>query len=122
MFEGLPCFLFGESMGGAVALKAHLKNPSMWDGAILVAPMCKIAETMYPPWYLVKIMIALAHIIPKAKLVPSNNIATIGCRDLEKRKIVSQVSTILESLVKKHMWLDFYVSFLHWLGLTNSFV
>lgn len=92
-FEGLPCFLFGESMGGAVALKAHLKNPSMWDGAILVAPMCKIAETMYPPWYLVKIMIALAHIIPKAKLVPNNNIATIGCRDLEKRKIVSQMST-----------------------------
>jgi len=88
-FEGLPCFLFGESMGGAVALKAHLKNPSMWDGAILVAPMCKIAETMYPPWYLVKIMIALAHIIPKAKLVPNNNIATIGCRDLEKRKIAS---------------------------------
>jgi acylglycerol lipase len=40
--EGLPCFLFGESMGGAVALKAHLRYPDMWDGAILVAPMCKV--------------------------------------------------------------------------------
>lgn len=29
-------------MGGAVALKIHLKQPSEWDGAILVAPMCKV--------------------------------------------------------------------------------
>ncbi|KAG0495078.1 hypothetical protein HPP92_006072 [Vanilla planifolia] len=34
-------FLFGQSMGGAVALKVHLKNPQLWDGAILLAPMCK---------------------------------------------------------------------------------
>lgn len=89
--EGLPCFLYGESMGGAVALKAHLKDSSMWDGAILVAPMCKIADSMIPPWYLVKILIALAHIIPKAKLVSSNDIAEIGFRDLEKRKRVSSL-------------------------------
>lgn len=83
--KGLPCFLYGESMGGAVALKA-MKNSSMWDGAILVAPMCKIADSMIPPWYLVKILIVLAYIIPKAKLVSSNDIAEIGLRDLEKRK------------------------------------
>lgn len=87
--EGLPCFLFGESMGGAVALKAHLKEPSMWDGAVLVAPMCKIADAMYPPWYLVQIMLALAHVVPKAKLVPHTDIAAVGFRDLEKRKRVS---------------------------------
>ena len=87
--KGLPCFLFGESMGGAVALKAHLKDSSMWDGAVLVAPMCKIAEAMYPPWYLVQIMIALAHVIPKAKLVPHTDIAAIGFRDEEKRHRVS---------------------------------
>ena len=87
--KGLPSFLFGESMGGAVALKAHLKDSSMWDGAVLVAPMCKIAEAMYPPWYLVQIMIALAHVIPKAKLVPHTDIAAIGFRDEEKRHRVS---------------------------------
>lgn len=87
--EGLSCFLFGESMGGAVALKAHLKDSSMWDGAVLVAPMCKIGDAMYPPWYLVQIMIALAHIIPRAKLVPHTDIAEIGFRDLAKRKRVS---------------------------------
>lgn len=35
-------FLYGESMGGAVALLAHKKNPYFFHGAILVAPMCKV--------------------------------------------------------------------------------
>ncbi|XP_059455605.1 caffeoylshikimate esterase isoform X3 [Corylus avellana] len=39
--RGLRRFLFGQSMGGAVALKVHLKEPHGWDGVILVAPMCK---------------------------------------------------------------------------------
>lgn len=29
-------------MGGAVALLTHKKDPSFWDGAVLVAPMCKV--------------------------------------------------------------------------------
>ncbi|KAI8539896.1 hypothetical protein RHMOL_Rhmol09G0218300 [Rhododendron molle] len=33
--------LLGESMGGAVALLLHRKKPTFWDGAVLVAPMCK---------------------------------------------------------------------------------
>lgn len=36
-------FLYGESMGGAVALLIHKKDPCFWDGAILVAPMCKVS-------------------------------------------------------------------------------
>jgi alpha-beta hydrolase superfamily lysophospholipase len=40
--HSLPSFLFGQSMGGAVALKMQLKQPKAWDGAILVAPMCKV--------------------------------------------------------------------------------
>ncbi|KAL0326993.1 UNVERIFIED_CONTAM: Caffeoylshikimate esterase [Sesamum angustifolium] len=47
--RGLPRFLFGQSMGGAVALKALLKTPNEWDGIVLVAPMCKISEEMTPP-------------------------------------------------------------------------
>jgi len=35
-------FLMGESMGGAVALLLHREKPYYWDGAILVAPMCKV--------------------------------------------------------------------------------
>lgn len=35
-------FLYGESMGGAVALHIHRKEPHEWNGAILQAPMCKV--------------------------------------------------------------------------------
>lgn len=31
----------GESMGGAMVLRLHRKKPDYWDGAVLVAPMCK---------------------------------------------------------------------------------
>ncbi|KAJ6312558.1 hypothetical protein OIU77_014140 [Salix suchowensis] len=43
--RGLPCFLLGQSMGGAVALKVHLKEPRAWDGIILVAPMCRVSPS-----------------------------------------------------------------------------
>ncbi|KAL2635175.1 hypothetical protein R1flu_006654 [Riccia fluitans] len=84
-FSSLPLFLMGESMGGAVALKAHLKAPKVFDGAVLVAPMCKIAQEMYPPWYLIEALKLIAKVIPKAKLVPSGDIAEIGFRDVQKR-------------------------------------
>lgn len=29
-------------MGGAVALLLHKKDPTLWNGAVLVAPMCKV--------------------------------------------------------------------------------
>jgi len=35
-------FLYGESMGGVVALLIHRKQPNYWNGAVLVAPMCKV--------------------------------------------------------------------------------
>lgn len=84
--KGLPCFLFGESMGGAVALKAHLNQPSAWDGAVLVAPMCKIAADMYPPWLLMQVLIFLTYLIPRAKLVPEKNLADLAFRDLKKKE------------------------------------
>jgi len=40
----LPRFILGQSMGGAVSLKVHLREPDNWDGMILVAPMCKVSS------------------------------------------------------------------------------
>ncbi|KAL5726123.1 acylglycerol lipase [Ranunculus cassubicifolius] len=86
-YKSIPSFLFGQSMGGAVALKIHLKQPNAWDGAILVAPMCKLADDVVPPWLLTKILIGMAKFIPKAKLVPQDNLADMAFRDMEKRKL-----------------------------------
>ncbi|KAK4410193.1 Caffeoylshikimate esterase [Sesamum angolense] len=82
----LPSFLFGQSMGGAVALKIHLKQPDAWSGAVLVAPMCKIAEDMVPPWLVTQILIGVAKVLPKHKLVPQKDLAELAFRDVKKRQ------------------------------------
>lgn len=85
--RGLPHFIFGQSMGGAIALKALLKEPREWDGIVLVAPMCKIAEDMTPPVPLQKVLIFLSNIMPQAKIVPTKDLAELAIREFKKRKM-----------------------------------
>ncbi|XVF71637.1 hypothetical protein PTKIN_Ptkin12aG0055000 [Pterospermum kingtungense] len=86
-FGTLPSLLFGESLGGAVALKMHLKQSNAWSGACLVAPMCKIADDMVPPWIVKQILIGMANILPKQKLVPQKDLAEAAFRDIKKREL-----------------------------------
>ncbi|KAK4749118.1 hypothetical protein SAY87_026567 [Trapa incisa] len=85
-YHKISSFLFGQSMGGAVALKVHLKQPTEWDGAILVAPMCKIADDMVPSWILTQILIGVSKFLPKNKLVPQENLAAAAFREPKKRE------------------------------------
>ncbi|WZZ22267.1 hypothetical protein YC2023_123654 [Brassica napus] len=87
-FSSLPSFLFGQSMGGAVSLKIHFKQPNAWTGAVLVAPMCKIAEDMVPPPVLKHILIGLSSVLPKHKLVPQKDLTDAAFRDVTKRKLL----------------------------------
>ncbi|XP_051117686.1 caffeoylshikimate esterase isoform X2 [Andrographis paniculata] len=88
-FQPLPRFLFGQSMGGAVALKVHLKQPDSWTGAVLVAPMCKIADDMVPPKIVTRILTGVAKVLPKHKLVPQKDMAELAFRDVAKRKLAA---------------------------------
>ncbi|OIW17567.1 hypothetical protein TanjilG_08845 [Lupinus angustifolius] len=88
-FHSLPSFLFGQSMGGAIALKMHLKQRKAWDGAILVAPMCKFADDMVPPKFLTQVLIGMANVLPKLKLVPQKDLAEAAFRDLKKREMTA---------------------------------
>ncbi|XP_002521224.2 caffeoylshikimate esterase [Ricinus communis] len=85
----LPSFLFGQSMGGAVTLKLHLKQPNAWNGAILVAPMCKIADDMLPPMLVKQFLIGVANVLPTKKLVPQKDLAEAAFRDSKKREMTS---------------------------------
>ncbi|PKA54118.1 hypothetical protein AXF42_Ash018128 [Apostasia shenzhenica] len=85
-FKNLPSFLFGQSMGGAVALKVHFKQPRAWDGAVLVAPMCKMGENVVPPWPFLQFLVCVSKLFPKMKLVPSTDIAEMGFKELKKRE------------------------------------
>ncbi|XP_058109842.1 caffeoylshikimate esterase-like [Magnolia sinica] len=81
-------FLLGESMGGAVVLLLHWKKPSYWDGAVLVAPMCKIAEEMRPHPVVLNILSKLCKIIPTWKIIPTQDIVDIAIKSPERREEV----------------------------------
>ncbi|XP_061989692.1 caffeoylshikimate esterase-like [Rosa rugosa] len=85
--KGLPHFILGQSMGGAVTLKVHFKQPYAWDGIVLVAPMCKIAEDVTPPPAAAKLLTLMSNVVPKAKLVPQKDLAELAFRDERKRKL-----------------------------------
>ncbi|CAK7344355.1 unnamed protein product [Dovyalis caffra] len=86
-FRNLPSYLLGQSLGGAVVLKVHLKQPNEWNGAILVAPMFKFADNMIPPWLVKQILIGVAHVFPKLKIVPHQDIAKMAFRDFKKLEL-----------------------------------
>nr|XP_043632159.1 caffeoylshikimate esterase isoform X2 [Erigeron canadensis] len=88
-FRDLPRFLMGQSMGGAVALKVHLKQPDVWSGAVLVAPMCKIADDVVPPWAVKKFLIGVAKVLPKYKLVPQKDLGDMAFRDPKKKPLTT---------------------------------
>ncbi|TVU19009.1 hypothetical protein EJB05_35132 [Eragrostis curvula] len=79
-------FLYGESMGGAVALLLHRKDPTFWDGAVLVAPMCKISEKVKPHPVVVSLLTQVEEIIPKWKIVPTKDVIDSAFKDPVKRE------------------------------------
>ncbi|CAO2816518.1 unnamed protein product [Amaranthus hypochondriacus] len=83
-------FLLGESMGGAVVLRLHRKMPEFWDGAILVAPMCKIADDMKPSPLVISFLTKLAKIVPTWKIVPGQDIIDLAVRDPQKKLAVRE--------------------------------
>ncbi|KAL8140065.1 hypothetical protein V2J09_006086 [Rumex salicifolius] len=87
--RGLPRFIFGQSMGGAIALKVHLKEPHAWDGVLLVAPMCKIAEEVMPPEALLKVANLLSSFVPKWKFFYQPDLAELAFRNLKYRNMAS---------------------------------
>ncbi|XP_051131668.1 caffeoylshikimate esterase-like isoform X2 [Andrographis paniculata] len=81
-------FLYGESMGGAVALLVHRKDPSFWHGAILVAPMCKISEKVKPHPVIISLLMRVVDLIPKWKIVPTKDVIDSAFKDPAKREEV----------------------------------
>ncbi|KAL9258732.1 Caffeoylshikimate esterase-like protein, partial [Drosera capensis] len=81
-------YMMGESMGGAVALFLHRMMPGFWDGAVLVAPMCKLADEMKPNPVVVTVLRKLCHVIPTWKLVPSQDIIEAAVKDPAAKEAV----------------------------------
>ncbi|RZR97537.1 hypothetical protein BHM03_00026733 [Ensete ventricosum] len=95
-------YLLGESMGGATVLLLHRKEPSYWNGAVLVAPMCKIADELKPHPFVVSILRKLSYIIPTWKIVPTQDIIDIAFKTPEKRQ---EVAKLMPKCTTRHLFL-----------------
>jgi len=84
-YKRLPCFLYGESLGGALCLLLHFEDPGGYDGAILMAPMCKISEKMVPPWPVEPMLRLLARWAPTLPIVPTTDLVDKSVKDPAKR-------------------------------------
>lgn len=87
-FNELPCFLYGESMGGAICLLIHFAKPKGFDGAILVAPMCKISEKVKPSWPIQVILMFLSRFLPTWAIVPTEDLLQKSIK-VEEKKIIA---------------------------------
>ncbi|XP_058082447.1 caffeoylshikimate esterase [Magnolia sinica] len=84
-FNGLPCFLYGESMGGAICLLIHFKDFHAWNGAVLVAPMCKISDNVRPRWPVPEILSFVAKFFPTLPIVPTADLLDKSVKVPEKK-------------------------------------
>lgn len=89
-------FLYGESMGGAVALLLHRKDPAFWDGAVLVAPMCKISEKVKPHPLVITLLTQVEDVIPKWKIVPTKDVIDAAFKDPVKREKIRRNKMIYQ--------------------------
>ncbi|KAJ7297246.1 hypothetical protein O6H91_Y070600 [Diphasiastrum complanatum] len=89
-------FLYGESMGGCVALHLHRKEPTSWNGAVLVSPMCKISERMKPHPFVIKVVTLLSPLVATWKIVPTQDIIEMAYKDPIKREEIRKNTYIYQ--------------------------
>ncbi|KAF6163171.1 hypothetical protein GIB67_025035 [Kingdonia uniflora] len=92
-FSELPSFLYGESMGGAICLLIHFRDPSLWNGAILSAPMCKISDKVKPKWPIPEILTMVAKFLPTLPIVPTSDLLDKSVK-VEEKKIIGGMNPL----------------------------
>ncbi|TKY59319.1 Caffeoylshikimate esterase [Spatholobus suberectus] len=92
-FRGLPCFLYGESMGGAMCLTIHFLDPGGFDGAVLVAPMCKISDKVRPKWPIPQILTFLARFFPTLPIVPAPDLLYKSVK-VDHKKVIADTNPL----------------------------
>lgn len=70
----LSQFVYGESMGGAVAALAAVRHPQQWRGVVLHAPMAGFDQNELPPWWVQAAAQLLVAVVPWAAVTPTRDI------------------------------------------------
>merc|ERR1712238_25053 len=94
-FQGKKRFLIGESMGAAICYSAYNKNPKIWSGVVLIAPMCKIKEENLPPKFILNLMNYFCgdgeNFIGTLPIIQGKDVTALSNKIKEKREIISMV-------------------------------
>ena len=86
----LPAFLYGESLGGAIAILLCLKQECKWNGLILNGAMCGVSAKFKPVWPLEKLLPVAAFFAPNWRIVISKPLASKSYKEEWKRKLVAK--------------------------------
>lgn len=94
-YPGIPLYVLGESMGGAVAIVALTGSdaPSV-DGVILVAPAVWSRNTM--PWYQRWMLAFTAHSVPWMQLT-GDGLGVIPSDNIEMRRALGQDPLVIKA-------------------------
>ncbi|CAI7750853.1 unnamed protein product [Closterium sp. NIES-53] len=85
---GLPSFVYGESLGGAIAMTVALRDPDSWTGLVMVSPMLRIKEDLQPSWAALQVLRVLATVIPDSAFVPTKgDLICLSFRDPAKLEV-----------------------------------
>ncbi|KAA8519419.1 hypothetical protein F0562_013706 [Nyssa sinensis] len=85
----LPAFLYGESLGGAIAILVCLKQRSEWNGLILNGAMCGVSKKFKLVWPLEKLLWVVAFIAPTWRIVITQPVGSKSYKEEWKRKLVA---------------------------------
>ncbi|XP_051125212.1 caffeoylshikimate esterase-like [Andrographis paniculata] len=86
----LPHFLYGESLGGAIAILMCLQQKTAWKGLILSGPMCEVSRKFKPVWPLEKFLPLAAFIAPTWRISITRPPACRSYRENWKRRLVER--------------------------------
>lgn len=93
--QGLPFYLTGFSMGGAIIVHLCIKYPKLVSGIVLMAPMCGISDSMKPSKPIEYGLRFLLYFFPTKQWVPGSDEEFLDkCSINEEYKNLKKMDTI----------------------------
>lgn len=85
-----PHFLYGESLGAALAILVCLEQKKAWRGLVLSGAMCEVSTKFKPVWPLEKLLPAAAYVAPTWRIAITPPPVRRSYREEWKRKLAER--------------------------------
>ncbi|KAJ8631379.1 hypothetical protein MRB53_024702 [Persea americana] len=84
----LPAFIYGESLGGAIALLICLSQTTEWSGLVLSGAMCGVSDKFLPAKPLLRLLPLAAFFLPTWRAVLVRPLADQSFKEKWKRELL----------------------------------